>query len=130
MNIDSLRAFCHRLPHVTEDVKWGNDLCFLIAEKMFVVAALDRTAPNRLAFKCTPEAFAELTERDGIIPAPYMARNMWVSLQRWDALRDDELKESIKTSYELVKAKLPKKLVAELDSRPPKPRAGKRASGR
>jgi predicted DNA-binding protein (MmcQ/YjbR family) len=39
-----------------------------------------------------------------------MARNHWVSLERWSALRDSEIKSAVGKSYELVKAKLPKKL--------------------
>ena len=109
MDLESLRHFCRSLPHVKEDVKWGNDLCFLIADKMFCVCSLDPKEGGRAAFKCSPEVFAELIERDGIIPAPYMARNHWVSLQRWDAMRGDELKSAVKASYELVVAKLPKK---------------------
>ena len=35
MDIDALRAICKKLPGVTEDIKWGNDLCFCIAGKMF-----------------------------------------------------------------------------------------------
>lgn len=85
MNLDSIRTFCKRLPHVTEDVKWGNDLCFLIAGKMFAVACLDATVNHKLSFKCPPEKFAELIEVDGIIPVPYMARNNWVSMQKFNA---------------------------------------------
>lgn len=114
MTLESLRIFCRKLPHVTEDVKWGNDLCFLIAEKMFCVASLDGTEGNRVSFKCTPEQFAELTECDGIIPAPYMARNHWVSLQAWSAMRDKHVEAAVRASYELVKAKLPKKVQQKL----------------
>jgi len=74
MTLDTVRAICGALPEVTEDVKWGHDLCFCVRQKMFVVINLER--PHQLAFKCTPESFAELVERPGIIPAPYMARNM------------------------------------------------------
>lgn len=109
MDLESLRKYCNSLPHVTEDVKWANDLCFLIAGKMFCVASLDRNEGGRASFKCEPETFAELIERDGIIPAPYMARNHWVALQRWDALRDSEIKAAVRRSYALVLAKLPKK---------------------
>ena len=116
MNLESLRKYCKQLPHVTEDVKWGNDLCFLIGGKMFVVTCLDATNPIKVSFKCTPETFAELLELDGIIPAPYMARNHWVSLERWDALRDAELKELVGTAYQLVKGKLPKKVQAGLEA--------------
>jgi predicted DNA-binding protein (MmcQ/YjbR family) len=116
MNLESLRKHCKQLPHVTEDVKWGNDLCFLVGGKMFVVTCLDSTNPIKVSFKCTPEKSAELLEQEGIIPAPYMARNHWVSLERWDALRDADLKELVGTAYQLVKAKLPKKVQAELDA--------------
>lgn len=121
MNTDSLRQYCRTLPQVTEDVKWGNDLCFLIAEKMFAVACLDNTSDHKLSFKCTPERFAELIEQEGIIPAPYMAKNNWVMLNRWDALRDSEIKEYVADSYRLVVEKLPKKLQAQIaGEEPPK----------
>jgi predicted DNA-binding protein (MmcQ/YjbR family) len=114
MTLDQLRRFCSTLPHVTEDVKWGNDLCFLIAGKMFCVASLDPREGNRVSFKCTPEDFAEFVERDGIVPAPYMARNHWVSLEKWSVLRDQEIKAAVTKSYGLVKAKLPKKMQQRL----------------
>ena len=102
------------LPGATEKVQWDNDLLFLIGGKMFAVAALDAESPNRLAFKCTPEEFEELIERDSVVPAPYMARNKWVSLERFDALKDAEIKRLIKDSYEMVLARLPKKVQAQL----------------
>ncbi|MBI2683237.1 MAG: MmcQ/YjbR family DNA-binding protein [Acidobacteriales bacterium] len=123
MTREMLRSFCRRLPHVIEDVKWGNNLCFLIGGKMFAVTCLERTAPVKLSFKCKPERFTELVEVDGIIPAPYMARNHWVSLERWDALRDAEIKDSVTESYALVKARLPKKVQGKLgDTRPARPK--------
>ena len=107
MTIESLRAFCRKLPEVTEDIKWGHDLCFCVAGKMFAVVNLER--PHSIAFKCTPERFGELIERPGIIPAPYMARNMWVREQELGEVLDRrEMEALIKTSYELVVAKLPK----------------------
>src|SRR5438105_8747395 len=102
-----LRQICRSLPAVTEDVKWGSDLCFCVQKKMFLVANLE--VPHQVAFKCTPESFGELVERAGIIPAPYMARNMWVQEQALgETLDRRELAALIKTSYELVAAKLPK----------------------
>ncbi len=107
MTIESLRAFCRKLPEVTEDIKWGHDLCFCVAGKMFSVVNLER--PHSIAFKCTPETFGELTERPGIIPAPYMARNMWVQEQELGEVLDRrEIEALVKESYELVVAKLPK----------------------
>ena len=107
MTLDALREICRALPEVTEDVKWGHDLCFLVANKMFTAVNLE--PPHQVAFKCTPEKFAELVEREGIIPAPYMARNMWVMEQSLgESLERRELAELIRQSYDLVVEKLPK----------------------
>jgi predicted DNA-binding protein (MmcQ/YjbR family) len=118
MNLESLRAYCLSLPHATEDIQWGNDLLFRIGDKMFAVASLDAASPVRLSFKCTPEEFAELIEQEGIIPAPYLARHHWVALERLDALSSAEIKRLLKGSYEMVLAKLPKKLRSEFSSAP------------
>ena len=81
---------------------------------MFAVSCLDATVDHRLAFKCTADKFAELIEINGIIPAPYMARNNWVLMQRYDALRDADIRELVRASYEMVLAKLPKRTQAKL----------------
>jgi predicted DNA-binding protein (MmcQ/YjbR family) len=118
--IDWVRAFCLSLPHATEDVQWEHDLLFRIAGKMFCVANMEPgMSPTKIAFKCTPEKFAELVEIEGIIPAPYMARNHWVAIIELQALRRPELEELIRHSYQLVREKLPKKTIAELEARPP-----------
>jgi predicted DNA-binding protein (MmcQ/YjbR family) len=108
MSVEFVRRFCMSLPHATENVQWGNDLVFKVAGKMFAVMALE-PAKVWLSFKCTPEDFADLTERPGIIPAPYMARAQWVALENEDALNAAALKKQIRQSYDLVVAKLPKK---------------------
>ena len=115
-----MRAFCLSLPHATEDVQWEHDLLFRIAGKMFCVANLEPgVSPTKIAFKCTPEKFAELVEIDGIIPAPYMARNHWVGMLDMNALRQPEIKELIEESYRMILAKLPKKTQSELAAKPP-----------
>jgi predicted DNA-binding protein (MmcQ/YjbR family) len=107
VTIETLRQICRALPAVTEDVKWGADLCFSVAGKMFVVVNLE--PPHQVAFKCTAESFGELIEREGIIPAPYMARNMWVQEQALgETIERGELQQLIRTSYDLVVDKLPK----------------------
>lgn len=118
MNFDQIREYCLSLPHVTEGVQWDNDLLFRVGNKIFAVLALDAAAPYRMSFKCTPEEYAELTEQEGIDPAPYMARNHWVALKNYGALPQAELKRLVKNSYEMVKAKLPKKVLAELEQTP------------
>src|SRR3954471_18122981 len=104
MNTDAIRKYCLAFPEATENLQWGDDLCFKIRGKMFAVLGLDNP---RLSFKCTPETFAELIERENIEPAPYVGRYKWVILERLDALRDQELKEFLRQSYEMVEAKAP-----------------------
>ena len=113
-HIDWVREFCLSLPHATEDVQWENNLLFRIAKKMFCIVSLEPAARVKFCFKCTPEKFAELVEIEGMIPAPYMARNHWVGMVELSALRQPEIKELIHNSYRMVLAKLPKKLQSEL----------------
>jgi predicted DNA-binding protein (MmcQ/YjbR family) len=115
MNIEWIRQFCLSLPHVTEQIQWGNDLLFKVGGKMFAAVPLE---PARiwLTFKCTPEDFAELTERPGIIPAPYLARAKWVAVEKEEALSREEILRLVKNSYEMVFAKLTRKVQAELRS--------------
>jgi predicted DNA-binding protein (MmcQ/YjbR family) len=115
MSLEKIREYCLSLPHATEEVLWQKDLVFKIGGKMFAVIGLDAGPASQFSFKCTPEEFAELTERDGIIPAPYAARYHWVAVEKPSALNQSEVKRLIKDSYEMVKAKLPKKARAQLD---------------
>ncbi len=122
MNIDSVREYCLTFPHVTEKVQWDDDLCFKVAGKIFCILPLE-PRPLVISFKCTPESFFQLQEIEGIVPAPYLAKNKWVSLERFSVLRDDELRDALATSYLLVWEKLPKRVQNELAS----PVTGKKA---
>ena len=113
MTIDAVREYCLSLPHATESIQWGNDLVLKVGGKMFAVMVLEPAA-IWISFKCTPEDFALITERPGIIPAPYVARYHWVALETKDALPNSELKDRLRQSYDLVFAKLPKKTRAAL----------------
>lgn len=108
MNIERLREFCLSLPDATEDVKWGNDLCFLISEKIFCVTPLESESFS-VSLKVLPEEFDELCTKELIIPAPYLARYKWVLIKEASAFSGKEWEHFIKQSYDLVKAKLPKK---------------------
>ncbi len=105
MNVDWIREFCLAFPHATENLQWGDNLCFKIGGKIFVMLGLD---DPRICFKCTLDRVAELVEREDIRPAPYVGRYKWVMLDRLDALPNDELKELIGQSYKMVSAKTTK----------------------
>ena len=108
MDVDQLRKVCLAFPGATEQIQWGDDLLFKVGGKMFAITPLI-PAPVCLSFKVTPENFAELTERPGIIPAPYLARAKWVALESRDALSPSELAALLRASYDLIVAKLPRK---------------------
>ena len=105
MNVEAIREFCLAFPRATENLQWGDDLCFKVGGKIFTIVTLDNP---RLCFKCMPETFAELIDREDIRPAPYVGRYKWVMLDRLSALRDDELQGLIRQSYEMVAAKAEK----------------------
>ena len=109
MNVDWIRELCLSFPQTTEQVQWGDVLVFKVAGKIYALTVL-MPAKTWLTFKASPESFAELTERPGIIPAPYLARAKWVALETKDALPPDELVLLLRESYGMVVAKLPKKI--------------------
>lgn len=113
MNIEDLRKFCLGFPEATENMQWGDDLCFKFRGKIFTTIALS-AVPHKICFKCTPELFAELTEREGIHPAPYVGRYKWVIVDSLSDLRDYELRDFVRQSYEMIATKAPKGKSAKL----------------
>lgn len=101
------------LPAVTEDIKWGNDLVFSIAGKMFCVADLNQP-PVTASFKVTDHEFEEMCERPGFKPAPYVAKYKWVWIDDISKMSKKEWKKYVSQSYDLVKSKLPAKIKKQL----------------
>lgn len=108
MNIDFVRKYCLSFPQAKESLQWGETLCFKVGGKIFAMLSLDAVPPH-LSLKTTPERFAELTELEGIVPARYVGRYKWVTLEQLDVLPTRDLKDLIGVSYEMVARKLPAK---------------------
>ena len=100
MDIITIREYCNSLPCVTEDIKWKNDLCFMVDSKMFCVLTLNY--PLKISFKVTDDEFNELTELHGIIPAPYGARFNWIQVNNLTIFNKEKWEFYIKSSYSLV----------------------------
>jgi len=106
MTADEIAAFCMQLPGAREDLKWGSNRVFSVAEnKMFAIVDF---LGEDLAFKVDPDLFLGYVDRPGIRPAPYLARAFWVSVAMPPALGDAELKALLTRSHQLVVARLPK----------------------
>ena len=137
MNVDQLREICTSFAGTTEQIQWGDDLVFKVAGKMFAITPLV-PGYNWLSLKASPESFAELTERPGIIPAPYLARAKWIAIETPNVLERAEVATLLRTSYDLVVAKLPRRTRENLASAKPAkrkklvagPRSGKRKRGK
>ena len=112
MNLESLREYCLSLPNATEKMQW-ECLLFCVGGKMFVLAPLEPDT-YKFSFKVGEERYAELLEREGVMPAPYLARAKWVAVEEYNTIAPPELREYIREGYELVLAKLPKKVRLEL----------------
>ena len=128
MHAEELRKHCLSFPGATEHQIWGNDLTFKVGNKMFAHTVLE-VAPVWLSFKTSDEKFADLIERQDVIPAPYLARAKWVPLETREAIPSGELRELLREAYDLVAAKLPKATQASLTTKPrAKPSAIKKKS--
>lgn len=114
MTFDAFTEFCRSLPAVTEDVKWGADLCFCVGGKMFAVTSVEGGEAIRFSFKADEETFYFLTDREGFAPAPYLARAHWVAVTDSSALGDEEAQDLIRRAHSLIAAKLPKRIQKEL----------------
>lgn len=114
MSSEWIKDHCLSLKGATEEVQWETSLLYKVGGKMFVITSMLQTSPLMLSLKADPEAFAELTEREGIIPAPYLARNKWIAIEKSARIKPAEVKELIERSYSLVAAKLPRKVKKEL----------------
>ena len=108
MTATELETMCMGFQGATQDIKWGNDLCYSVGTKIFCVTGLQ--GMQYVSFKTAPEEFAELIEREGVIPAPYSARYYWVLVKDPRSLRPKEWKAYIQKSYLLVFEKLSRKV--------------------
>jgi predicted DNA-binding protein (MmcQ/YjbR family) len=114
MRLSALREFALSLPQTTWVKQWGDSLVFKVAGKVFLVIGMDAETIDGVAFKCAPDEFDDLLDIEGASQAPYFAKRHWVRLADATAVPLPKLQSLIRHSYDLVVAKLPKKVQASL----------------
>jgi len=116
MNIEKLREYCITKKGVTEGFPFDeHTLVFKVMDKMFALCGLERI-PAQVNLKCDPERAIELREtHDGIIEGWHMNKKHWNTVFL-DRVNPVFTKELIDHSYDLVVAKLPKKLRLALEA--------------
>jgi predicted DNA-binding protein (MmcQ/YjbR family) len=105
----AIEKFLLTLPGATLSIQWGDDHVFKVGGKMFAVMGPPDKKMSGLSFKAGDSSFAILTKQKGIIPAPYLARALWVQLERSDVLTDKELKAYLARAHAIVAAGLSKR---------------------
>ena len=103
MKGEFIRNICLDFPDVKEDIKWGHDLCFLINDKMFCVTGIE--GDFGVSLKVKDSEFDELISREGIIPAPYLARYKWIYVSNPTCFTAKEWNHYLKQSYDLINSK-------------------------
>ena len=117
MHIEDFRNYCLSKKGVTESFPFDeHTLVFKVMGKMFAVCGLERI-PSQVNLKCDPELSVELrTTYDGlIIPGWHMSKLHWNTVIIESNFSPNFITELIDHSYDLVVAKLTKKLKEELN---------------
>ena len=114
MNVEQLQQYCLSKKGVTEEFPFDEvTLVFKVMGKMFAICGLDEEE-HRVNLKCDPEWALELRdEHIDIIEGWHMNKKHWNTVYMERELSDSKIRELIDHSYDLVIAKLPKKIKEE-----------------
>lgn len=115
MDAEQARKLMLKMPHVAETMQWGANLVFWVGDKviggkMFAILNLEGDGRAILSYCAGPERYAELLEREGIFPAPYLARAYWVAVETWNVFRTAEWENELSAAHEIVWTRLPKRV--------------------
>lgn len=110
---DGLTAFVTSLPAVTVNEQW-DALVAKVGGKVFCLLGHDAGhGPGAVVFKVNEIAFDGLTEIEGIDQAAYFAKRQWVRVAP-GTLEPELLEGYLRQSYDMIVAKLTRKLRSEL----------------
>ncbi|WP_417671599.1 MmcQ/YjbR family DNA-binding protein [Roseibium sp.] len=115
MTRDDFDTFCSTLPATTHVVQWGNASVWKVGGKIFAIcSSWGDEGQDRINFKCSDMSYSLLTQEEGIVPAPYLARAKWVRVEDTHALSDEDIRAYITAAYKLIAAKLTRKARQDL----------------
>jgi predicted DNA-binding protein (MmcQ/YjbR family) len=112
MSWEELLAYCLAKPGAWPDEPWEGDVVAKVGPKVFAFLGSDRDDPS-VGVKCgtsREDADEWLLRFPGDASASrYIGRSGWNSLAVGGAIPDEDIREAVDISYELVVARLPKK---------------------
>jgi predicted DNA-binding protein (MmcQ/YjbR family) len=107
---DDVLEACADLPGSVEDAPFGDEVAvFKVGGKMFALVML-AGEPGSVNLKCDPDRALELRARhDAIRPGYHMNKRHWNTVDLDGTLADEDLREMIDHSYDLVVGSLRRK---------------------
>jgi predicted DNA-binding protein (MmcQ/YjbR family) len=107
MDIEQLRNYALSKPNTEESFPFGDDtLVFKVKGKIFLLFGVDNQ-PLQFNVKCNPDKAIELREAfpDAVLPGYHMNKKHWNTIVVNGKLSNQQLKEMVDNSYNLVKGK-------------------------
>lgn len=105
---ERIREYCLNKAGVTEDDPFGPDvIVYKVMNKIFLFMSLNE--PVFFSVKNDPETIVELREKySDVTPGYHLNKKHWNSVAIQNTIPDDEIREWIDRSYELIAASLKK----------------------
>lgn len=106
---DELLTLLTGMPGAVEDYPFGDEVAvFKVGGKMFALVSLDGD-PGVVNLKCDPALALQLREEYvAVRPGYHQNKRHWNSVDLDGSLDDEELREMVHHSYDLVVASLPR----------------------
>jgi predicted DNA-binding protein (MmcQ/YjbR family) len=116
VNYRQFNAFCRSLTATSYVVQWGDAHVWKVAGKVFAIGGWEKSDAPAFTFKTSELTYEILRDQPGFRPAPYLAtRGMkWIQQYEGSGMPDDELKEYLSESHQLVASGFSKKKQREL----------------
>lgn len=108
MDVETLHDYCLQKAGVTEGFPFGEGVLVIkVMNKMFLL--LDLSGGETMNVKCDPEKAQELREEfEEVQPGYHMNKTHWNTVYLKGRLSNQQIKEMIDHSYDLIVASLPK----------------------
>lgn len=107
MTPDEVRTYALGKPGAYADEPWAGDLVAKVADKVFVFRLGGPTVGVKCGTRAEADEWLQQYPDDAVV-MPYVGRNGWNSLTIGGAIPDEEIRDAVDTSYDLVVSKLPK----------------------
>jgi predicted DNA-binding protein (MmcQ/YjbR family) len=116
VTLDEVLAYCLAKPGAWQDEPWDGEVVAKVGDKIFAFLG----AGGGVGLKCgggrdEADEWLHRYPDDASVMA-YIGRSGWNNLRFDGAIPDDELREAVDASYEMVVAKLPKRQRPNVDA--------------